>query len=455
VPSIVLLVSSTIFRSDVEWKPPAADERANAVGCYAVVVGAAGITLGYLLLCLLVFGSRSDPFGATTLMALAAIGLGLAILAVTAVIGLGWRLWRADWRSAALMAAALVAAGALGLVTVGWVAALVSRSEWLLPATTTLAAIAAAPAVGRGARTIVVVAVLAVILSGGLFGWGIASRLDVRVVNDPSPMRAADARAYLLFEASESGTFEIRAGDGGCLYGRRIASGTYGPGWEETDGVDTTGKVPLGDTGLVEGSNVVFVCLRHGIASGEARQTVVVDDTPPAAATLDIQPTTGDSDHRTATTRDLTFSGTASGGRVSLEINGMAAREVDAIDGRWSIEWPLSLATDQAAFGAVVVDGAGNVTRSNMIHVRILGDPPPVALVDHPGLAVECRGEPRLSGDACRTWAVDTLDLHPEFLAEATRFVLALRDRLGACYAESRGADGFTRIGIVIPCPGS
>jgi hypothetical protein len=259
-----------------------------------------------------------------------------------------------------------------------------------------------------------------------------------------------------MFEASESGEFEIHAGFGGCLLGRVIAAGRYGPGWEETEEPPATAQIPLGDTGLVEGSNNVVVCVRHGLARGEAPITLIVDDTSPPAATLDVQPTTGEDVHRMAMTRELTFSGTAQGGRAILEMNGLGVHDLDIVDGRWTLSWPLSLVTDQAAFGVVVVDGAGNTSRSNMVHVRIVGiDPPPVEIAGHSGLAVECRGEPRLAPDACRAWAADTLALHPEFLAEATRFVLALPDQYGACYAESRGADGFTNLGLVIPCPGS
>jgi hypothetical protein len=452
----VLLVGSTITDLAVERNPSPLDEGVNAAGCYAIVVGAAAITLGYLMLCVLVFGSRSDPFGVTTLMSLAAVGFGLLVLVPTAIVGTAWRLWRAEWRLAAFTAGVLAVAGALGTVAVGWVVAPLLVSEWLPPTITTLVLIAAASATGRADRTVVVVAILAATLSGGLFGWGIASRLDVRVVNDPSPMRAADAKADLMFEASESGVFEIHAGFGGCLSGRVIAAGRYGPGWEETEDPAAMAQVPLGDTGLVEGSNSLVVCVRHGLARGEAPITLIVDDTSPAAATLDVQPTTGEDVHRTATTRELTFSGTAAGGRAILEMNGLGVHDLDIVDGRWTLFWRLSLVTDQAAFDVVVVDGAGNTSRSNMVHVRIVGiDPPPVEIAGHPGLAIECRGEPRLSPDACRTWAADTLVLHPEFLAEATRFLLALPDQFGACYAESRGADGFTRLGLVIPCPRS
>jgi hypothetical protein len=449
-------MSSTKHDPAVAWKPPALEEGVNAAGCYAIVVGGAATTLGYLMLCALIFGSVSDPFGVTTLMSLAVIGLGLLVLVPTAIVGTAWRVWRSEWRLAAFTAGSLLVAGALGTVAVGWVVAPLLVSEWLPPAITTLVLIAAASATGRADRTVVVVAILAATLSSGLFGWGIASRLDVRVVNDPSPMRAADAKADLLFEASESGDFEIHTGLGGCLSGRVIASGRYGPGWEETDDPPATAKVPLGDTGLVEGPSTLVVCVRHGLARGEAAITVIVDDTSPPVATLDVQPTTGKDVHRTAMTRQLTFSGTAEGGRAMLEMNGLPVHDLDVVDGHWTLLWPFSLVTDQAAFGVVVVDGAGNTSRSNMVHVRIVGiDPPPVEIAGHPGLAVECRGKPRLSPDACRAWAADTLALHPEFLAEATRFVLALPDQYGSCYAESRGADGFTNLGLVIPCPTS
>jgi hypothetical protein len=127
---------------------------------------------------------------------------------------------------------------------------------------------------------------------------------------------------------------------------------------------------------------------------------------------------------------------------------------VPVVDGRWSFEWTFSALLDQAAFGLVTQDGAGNTTRSPMIHVRFVGiDPPPVALAEHPGLSVECRGEPALEAERCRAWATVTLERHPELLVGATRVLLALPDRFDNCSAESRGADGFTLIGLVVPCP--
>jgi hypothetical protein len=89
-----------------------------------------------------------------------------------------------------------------------------------------------------------------------------------------------------------------------------------------------------------------------------------------------------------------------------------------------------------------------------MIHVRFVGiDPPPVALAAHPSLSVECRGEPAVEAERCRAWATATLERHPVLLTGAARFLLALPGRYDSCYAESRGPDGFTLIGLVVPCP--
>jgi hypothetical protein len=413
------------------------------------------VTCGWLLLCLLVYGSRSDPFGVTSIMALIAIGVGLAVLIPVGLVGLAGRLWRLQWRAATVTALSLGVAALLGGVGLGWLRLDILESEWLLPGVTTLVTLAAAVGAGRAIQPFGTAAVLTATVSGGLLGWGVASHLDVRVVHTPSSMRAGSAKAVLMFEASESGDYEIRVGDGGCLGGRPIATGAYGPGWEEIEAPPAVARVPLGDTGLTEGENSVIVCVRHGIASGESRTVVVVDDTMPSVATLDVQPTTGADGNRTASTRTLTFSGTADQrGRGSLEVNGLPLHPVEVVDGRWSLAWTFSSVLDQAAFGVVTEDGAGNTSRSEMIHVRFVGiDPPPVVLTAHPGLSVECRGEPAVEADRCRAWATATLARHPEFQAGATRFLLALPDRYDSCYAESRGPEGFTLFGLVVPCP--
>jgi hypothetical protein len=266
-------------------------------------------------------------------------------------------------------------------------------------------------------------------------------------------MRAADAARELMFDASESGEYEIRVGAGGCVRGRTIAAGVYGPGWEETDEEPATTRVRLGDTGLAEGPNDLFVCLRHGVASGEARTVLVVDDTPPPPATFDVQPTAGASEHRTATTRTLTFSGTASEGRPFLEMNGLPLHDLALVDGHWSFTWTLSPIADQAAFAVVVEDEAGNTSRSSMIHVRFVGiDPAPVTLPQYPGLSVECRGESVLDALGCQRWATVVLQLHPELLDRAVRFLLRGADQFGSCYGEARGPDGFLLVGALVPC---
>ncbi len=448
----MLPVSSTMGEPDATAQGPG---WAASLGCMAIVMGAAAVSSGYLLLCLLVYGSHSDPFGATTWMALIAIGAGVVALVPVGLVGLTVRVWRRQWRAATVTALALGGAALLAGVGLGWLRLEIPQSEWLPPALTTLVTLAGAVAAGRAIQPFGTAALLAATVSGGLFGWGVASRLDVHVVHTTQSMRAAEAKAFLMFEASESGDYVIRVGDGGCLQGRPIAIGTYGPGWEETEAPPAIARVPLGDTGLAEGENSVSVCLRHGTATGEDRTLVVVDDTAPSVATLDVQPTTGAGGNRTAGTRTLIFSGTADPhGRASLEVNGLPLHPVPVVDGRWSFEWSFSDMLDQAAFGLVTQDGAGNTSRSAMIHVRFVGiDPPPVALAAHPGLSVECRGEPALEADRCRAWATVTLERHPELLAGATRFLLALPDRFDSCSAESRGRDGFTLVGLVVSCP--
>ena len=264
----------------------------------------------------------------------------------------------------------------LGAVALGWWHVTQLQNEWLLPAITTLVAAAAVVAGGRSIRSFGAIALVAVAVTGGAFAWGVASHLDVEVVWTPRPMQAAAAKSELMFDASESGEYEVRVGAGGCLRGRPIATGVYGPGWEETNEAPATGRVRLGDTGLDEGPNDLFVCLRHGVASGEARTVLVVDDTPPLPPTLDVQPTTGVSGDRTARTRTLSFTGTAGEGRPTLEMNGLPLHDLPLVDGHWSFGWTLSPITDQAAFAVVVEDEAGNTSRSPMIHVDFVGIDP-------------------------------------------------------------------------------
>ena len=88
-----------------------------------------------------------------------------------------------------------------------------------------------------------------------------------------------------------------------------------------------------------------------------------------------------------------------------------------------------------------------------MVHVRITGDPPPIALPEYPGLAVECRAEAGRSSDECAGRARQALADRPELLEGAVRLVVTGADRYGNCYAESRKADGFVGIGFVLRCP--
>jgi len=429
-------------------------EAAPGVGCLLFALGAGAVCGGYALLNVIVFGSRSDPFGVATMMALGLIGIGLAVLVLIGLAGLAGRVWRHEWRAASATALALVGAAFLGAVALGWWHVTQLQNEWLLPAITTLVAAAAVVAGGRSIRSFGAIALVAVAVTGGAFAWGVASHLDVEVVWTPRPMQAAAAKSELMFDASESGEYEVRVGAGGCLRGRPIATGVYGPGWEETNEAPATGRVRLGDTGLDEGPNDLFVCLRHGVASGEARTVLVVDDTPPLPPTLDVQPTTGVSGDRTARTRTLSFTGTAGEGRPTLEMNGLPLHDLPLVDGHWSFGWTLSPITDQAAFAVVVEDEAGNTSRSPMIHVDFVGiDPAPIALPQYPGLSVECRGEPVLDALGCRRWATAVLQLHPESLDRAVRFFLRGADQFGSCYAETRGSDGFLLVGALVACP--
>jgi hypothetical protein len=449
----VLLVSS---RNTAALSAPidGSAEAAAGIGCLFVVLGTAAVCTGFALLDVIVYGSRADPFAAGTIMALGLIAVGLTALGPVGLAGLARRLWRHEWRVASATAFALVGAAFLGVVALGWLHAPQLENEWLLPATTTLVAAAVAAGGGRSIRPFGAVAFVAVTVIGGSFGWGVASHLDVQITRAPRPMRAADAAGELMFDASESGEYEVRAGAGGCVRGRTIAAGVYGPGWEETDEDPAAARVRLGDTGLPEGPNDLFVCLRHGVASGEAHTVVVIDDTPPAPATFDVQPTTGASVHRIAATRTLTFSGIASEARPFLEMNGLPLHDLAPVDGHWSFTWTLSPITDQAAFAVVVEDEAGNTSRSSMIHVRFVGiDPAPITLPKYPGLSVECRGEPVLDALGCQRWAALVLQLHPEFLDRAVRFLLRGVDQYGSCYAETRGPDGFLLVGALVPCP--
>ena len=432
----------------------------QATGRLLLVVGAVVTVLGELPILALVVGEATDPFGVTTLMSLAVVALGAALLAAGAILGLVGLLVRRSWRRIALVIVASVASLILGLVVTGWIAVPeLQGSEWVFPAAvSTLAITAAVATMHHGSRRLAAGSAGAVLLVSATLGWVVASRLEVDVLTGQITMRAAAADAVVIFDASESGTWDLRTAEG-CSRGRILASGTYGPGWEEREDRRAAElAIPLGDRGLVAGSQTLVVCVRHGIARGEDRFEVTVDDTAPSVPTLTIVPVTdtGDGVHYTAATRQLRFSGTADPGRGVLEIHtaaGTYPKDVDVVDGRWSLEWELSQATDQASFGFVAEDAAGNNNRSAMVHVRFTGDPPPIALPEHPGLAVECRAEAGRTPDECATRARQALADRPELLEGAVRLIVTGADQYGSCYAESRQADGFVGIGFALTCP--
>src|SRR5207249_1207488 len=123
-----------------------------AVGVFALGIGAGVITMGYLLLCALIYGSRSDPFGVASLISLGSIGVGVVVVDAGTLVAIAVRLRRRDVLRAAAAAVATAVGAALAADGLGWIALGLPRSEWLLPAMTGAAILGAAIALDRSSR---------------------------------------------------------------------------------------------------------------------------------------------------------------------------------------------------------------------------------------------------------------------------------------------------------------
>ena len=158
------------------------------------------------------------------------------------------------------------------------------ETEWLVTLATGSGALAAALVVEPGVRRPALLSALAVVASGSLVSLQVATRLDVRIVSAPEVVRPGGTER-LLFEADEAGDYEVWLGPG-CGRGDRVADGPYGP-------AGTTQEVQLAADGS-DDIDRIQVCVRNGIAHGADAADVRIDSVPPAAATLEVEPTTAD-----------------------------------------------------------------------------------------------------------------------------------------------------------------
>jgi hypothetical protein len=76
-----------------------------------------------------------------------------------------------------------------------------------------------------------------------------------------------------------------------------------------------------------------------------------------------------------------------------------------------------------------------------------------VTLADRPGLTIECRGDPVLSGTACLDWAGEVLATFPADSAEAVRIVLTDGQGAGRCTADFQAGDGAIFASATTDCP--
>jgi hypothetical protein len=224
-----------------------------------------------------------------------------------------------------------------------------------------------------------------------------------------------------------SGSYEVRVGGTGCGDGRVVATGRYGPGWEETSTDVDRARVDIPRAALTSGKNAVRICLRNGFRLGQAGIVVEVDEVPPGTPTLVAEPVTRDGNSAVAMTRALRFSGTYEpGSEVELRLDGQEWMRPRLAAGRWDDAWQFASATERVTIEVVARDRAGNETRSTALTIQFAGTDPPAAFsAAYPNIEIECRGRATaLMPNACRAWGVAALDAKPQLVPSIVRVVL-------------------------------
>jgi hypothetical protein len=421
-----MLMSGSVYRADnVE---PEGKVRGSTVGLVAAAMLGA---LGYLILIGIVYGPRVDPFGIGTLSAMLWLSGSVAIFGAIAIGSLADRT-AASHRFHGISTGLARLSGAAGSVWILWTTSGILSPDreanvWVFIAVPTVIALAAAAASDSLRSPAGLGAVATMGCLGGVFAWGIATYLQVSILWSPAPIRAGQEDFHIAFAAMESGTYEVRVGGSGCGDGRLLAAGAYGPGSQEVDRGAGEQTALLRANDLVEGENIVRVCVRSGIKLGRAAVTVLVDEHPPSAPTLLIEPiavTTGDV--RT-TTRALRFSGSSDRGtRVELRLDGKPLMEPRLVNGQWDGDWDFASTLRRARFDVVATDRAGNTAASAPVIVHFVGiDPPALSSTTYPGLAIECRGPAAmLTAVACRDWGEQVLAAKPQLIPSTERLVL-------------------------------
>lgn len=100
-----------------------------------------------------------------------------------------------------------------------------------------------------------------------------------------------------------------------------------------------------------------------------------------------------------------------------------------------------------AVLGLVIVLGgcSGVPEQSSSVQVQSAA---------HPGLAIECQGEPLPSEADCVAWAESVLSAPPgDIPAETTKLELSDRGGGGRCAAEYADRDGRILLSVSITCP--
>jgi hypothetical protein len=404
------------------------DDRA-VLGTY---VGAAFGGIGFLLLSVVVYAGLVDPYGLTTLRAIGLLAIGIALLTAVIAAVIARQLVPAVGLVAAVARAAIVLSGSV-VATSSWWMLVSARSDervaasWALGAPALAAVVGAVAAVGmlRDRSGVAAVALVAGPLA--VFGWGIATVIAVNLTWSPLPVRAGQSVAHVEFDAMVSGTYDVRVGAAGCSDGRVVATGRYGPGWDEAStGIDRA-RVDIPRAALSSGPNTIRICVRDGIRLGRRTVVIDVDEIAPQPPTLVAEPVTHDGASAIAMTRSLRFSGTAEpGSQLEIRLDGNEFSKPRVVDGRWTARWQFASATEHVSVEVVARDRAGNESHAKPLAIRFESDDPPAVFSEaYPTIAIECRERAAgLTPTACRDWGVVALDAQPQLVPSIVRVVL-------------------------------
>ena len=151
---------------------------------------------------------------------------------------------------------------------------------------------------------------------------GAAPTVGIDSVSDALVGPAAPA-SDITWQASESGTYSVRVGGGGCGGGTEIASGSYAAAWEQH-----TTTVSTED--LAEGENTIRVCVFDQAGNEGSLTTTITRDTTAPAVDVDAVSDTMIGPDDTGT--DVTWHA-AENGAYALRVSGTSCTTGSAAEG--------------------------------------------------------------------------------------------------------------------------